>query len=117
VAEGRRFNRAAFAIPPAGRQGTLGRNVLRGFSVFQVNFSLRRQFNLTERVKLQLRAEAFNLFNNPNFGDPINSLSNALFGQSTLMLGLGSGGAAGGFTPLYQIGGPRSVQLALKLNF
>jgi hypothetical protein len=119
VAEGRRFNRAAFAIPPAGRQGTLGRNVLRGFSVFQVNFSLRRQFNLTERVKLQLRAEAFNLFNNPNFGDPINSLSNALFGQSTLMLGrsLGSGGAAGGFNPLYQIGGPRSVQLALKLNF
>jgi Carboxypeptidase regulatory-like domain/TonB dependent receptor-like, beta-barrel/TonB-dependent Receptor Plug Domain len=123
VAGGRRFNRAAFAIPPAGRQGTLGRNVLRGFPVFQMDFSLRRQFNLTERAKLQLRAEAFNVFNHPNFGDPVNLQGNLLpgplFGQSTLMLGrsLGSGGAAGGFNPLYQIGGPRSMQLALKFNF
>jgi Carboxypeptidase regulatory-like domain/TonB dependent receptor-like, beta-barrel len=123
VAGGRRFNRTAFADPPAGRQGTLGRNALRGFPVWQVDLSLRRQFNLTERVKLQLRAEAFNLFNHPNFGDPGNSEGNFLpspfFGQSTSMLGrsLGSGGATGGFNPLYQIGGPRSMQLALKFSF
>lgn len=124
VAGGRRFNRAAFAIPPAGRQGTLGRNVLRGFPVFQMDFSLRRQFNLTERAKLQFRAEAFNVFNHPNFGYDLGNfqsdfLLSPLFGQSTLMLGrsLGSGGAAGGFNPLYQIGGPRSMQLALKFNF
>jgi len=123
VAGGRRFNRAAFVAPPAGRQGTLGRNVLRGFPVWQVDLSLRRQFNLTERANLQFRAEFFNLFNHPNFGDPSNSdgdsLFSPLFGQSTTMLGrsLGSGGATGGFNPLYQIGGPRSMQLALKFSF
>ncbi len=119
AAGGRRFNRAAFAIPPAGRQGTLGRNVLRGFPVFQLDFSLRRQFNLTDRVKLQLKAEVFNLLNHPNFSDPKHELFDLLFGQSTLMLGkgLGSGGAAGGFNPLYQLGGSRSMQLALKFNF
>jgi Carboxypeptidase regulatory-like domain/TonB dependent receptor-like, beta-barrel len=127
VAGGRHFNRAAFAQPPAGRQGTLGRNVLRGFPVFQVDLALRRQFNLTERINLQFRAEAFNLFNHPNFGDPgvedpfsgTNNLSNSLFGRSTVMLGrsLGSGGTSGGFNPLYQIGGPRSIQFSLRLGF
>lgn len=120
VAGGRRINRAAFTVPPAGRQGTLGRNALRGFPLWQLDLALRRQFNLTERVNLQLRGEFFNLFNHPNFADPVNSLSNvAFFGQSTLMLGrsLGSGGSGGGFNPLYQVGGPRSVQLALKLGF
>lgn len=127
VAGGRRFNPAVFALPPAGRQGTLGRNVLRGFPVFQVDLALRRQFNLTERVNLQFRAEAFNLFNHPNFGDPgvedpfsgTNNLTNPLFGQSTVMLGrsLGSGGVTGGFNPLYQVGGPRSIQFSLRLGF
>jgi hypothetical protein len=128
VGGGRRFNKAAFAIP-IGRQGTLGRNSLRGFSIAQVDFAVRRQFNLTERVNLQFRAEAFNVFNHPNFADPngvLGSVSaggvltaNSLFGQSTQMLGrsLGTGGLTGGFNPLYQIGGPRSIQLALKLQF
>ncbi len=120
VGGGRRINRAAFAPPPAGQQGTLGRNALRGFGVWQLDFALRRQFNLKERVNLQLRAEFFNVFNHPNFGDPIGDLSQGLFGQSTSMLGgsLGSGGGVnGGFNPLYQLGGPRSLQLALKLQF
>lgn len=41
-----------------------------------------------------------------------------LFGQSTQMFGrgLGAGAASGGLNPLYQVGGPRSVQLALKLT-
>ena len=49
------------------------------------------------------------------FGNPGNNLTNPLFGQSTQTLAssLGSGGANGGFNPLYQIGGPRSIQLAL----
>ena len=61
----------------------------------------------------------FNIFNHPNFGSPTNYLSSPLFGQSTQTLasGLGSGGANGGFNPLYQIGGPRSIQRALKLQF
>ena len=116
---GKRLNRAAFAIPPVGRQGSLGRNAIRGFSVFQFDLAFRRQFTLTERFNVQLGAEFFNIFNHPNFADPIATLSSASFGRSTQMLGrsLGSGGNAGGQNPLYQIGGPRSVQLTLKLNF
>jgi len=125
VAGGRRFNPAAFIDPPSGsRQGNLGRNVLRGFPVFQVDLALRRQFKLTERLGMQLRAEAFNVFNHPNFGDPFagnfsNFLPSPFFGQSTQMLGrsLGSGGTSGGFNPLYQVGGPRSIQLALRVQF
>jgi len=80
---------------------------------------LRRQFQLWERLSLQARADFFNIFNHPNFGSPINNMSSPLFGQSTQMLGasLGSGGQGGGLNPLYQIGGPRSVRLALKLLF
>jgi hypothetical protein len=115
---GRRLNPAAFSTP-IGRQGTLGRNALRGFPLNQLDLALRRQFNLTERVKLQLRAEMFNVLNHPNFGDPITLLVDPLFGRSTQMFGgsIGSGGASGGFNPLYQVGGPRSSQLSLKLLF
>jgi hypothetical protein len=122
VAGGRRINKTAFdaATPTAAkRQGTLGRNALRAFPIWQLDLALRRQFNLSERLKLHLRAEFFNLFNHPNFGLPINNLTNALFGQSTQMLGtsLGIGGANGGFNPLYQIGRSRSTQLTLRLTF
>ncbi len=107
------------------RQGNFGRNVLRGFGATQADLALQRQFHLTEKLGLRFRAEFFNIFNHPNFGNPTNSLAgcpqscNPLFGRSTQTLAssLGSGGANGGFNPLYQIGGPRSIQLALKLQF
>ena len=117
---GRRINRAAFKVP-VGRQGTLGRNALRGFPLWQLDLALRRQFNLTETINLQFRTEVFNLFNHPNFGfrDQELRLTSTQFGLSTQMLGrsLGAGGASGGFNPLYQVGGPRSIQLAMKLTF
>ncbi|MGH9901192.1 MAG: TonB-dependent receptor, partial [Pyrinomonadaceae bacterium] len=113
------INRAAFTVPAAPRQGTLGRNSLRGFPVSQVDLSLRRRLALAERFNLQLRVEVFNLLNHPNFGDPSGDLNSGLFGRSTSMLGrsLGGGGTGGGLSPLYQVGGPRSVQLAVKLQF
>ena len=116
---GRRLNRAAFSVPPAGRQGTLGRNALRGFGFSQVDAALRRDFALSEHVRLQLRAEVFNLFNHPNFGDPVSDLSSPHFGEATQTLArsLGTGGANGGLSPLYQVGGPRSAQLAARLRF
>ena len=117
---GRIVNRAAFAIP-AGQQthGSLGRNVLRAFPLRQVDFTLRRQFNFGERANLQFRAELFNVFNHPSFGAPDTNLANRLFGVSTQMFGrgLGQGGVNGGLNPLYAIGAPRSVQLALKLRW
>jgi hypothetical protein len=128
VGGGRRMNPNAFSAPAAARQGNFERNGLRGFSVYQIDFALRRQFNFTERFNLQLKAEFFNIFNHPNFADPNGSLGSfsggqlvrsSLFGQSLSMLGrsLGSGGPTAGFNPLYQVGGPRSVQLSLKVNF
>jgi hypothetical protein len=119
VAGGRRINRAAFIEPAQLRQGTLGYNALRGFGVSQFDLALRRQFDLSEQLRLQFKAEVFNLFNHPNFGNPVNTLSSSSFGQSTQMLGrsLGSGGINGGLSPLYQIGGARSIQLAVRLQF
>jgi hypothetical protein len=116
---GKLFNKAAFVIPPVGRQGTLGRNVLRGFPLNQTDFSVRRRFGLTERVSLLFRADVFNLFNHPNFADPVNLLSSASFGQSTQTFGkgLGSGTFGAGLSPLYQIGGARSVQFSFKAQF
>lgn len=115
---GRRLNPAAFR-PTFGGQGTLGRNAVRGFGLSQLDLAVRRQFALNERTRLQLRAEVFNVFNHPNFGDPVGDLQSRLFGLSTQTLArsLGSGGINGGLSPLYQVGGPRSVQLALRLGF
>lgn len=116
---GKIFNRAAFTAAPAGQQGNFGRNVLRGFGAWQADVALQRKFQLTERVSLRFRSEFFNIFNHPNFGSPVNSLTNPLFGRSTQTLAnsLGSGGGNGGLNPLYQLGGPRSIQFALKLQF
>ncbi|MDQ2920724.1 MAG: carboxypeptidase regulatory-like domain-containing protein [Acidobacteriota bacterium] len=116
---GRIINRAAFSIPQTPRQGALGRNSLRGFPVSQVNLALRRRLKLNEQFNLQFRAEFINLFNHPNFGDPVGDLGSGLFGFSPSMFGrsLGSGGTNGGLSPLYQVGGPRSIQLALKMQF
>ena len=126
---GKIFNSAAFTPAPQGQQGDFGRNVLRGFGAAQADVAFQRQFHLTEQLALRFRSEFFNIFNHANFGNPNNTLgsfnslsgvwNNPLFGLSTQALAssLGSGGANGGFNPLYQIGGPRSIQLALKLQF
>jgi hypothetical protein len=100
-------------------QGNLGRNALLGFGATQWDITLRRQFRFTERVPLQFRGDFFNILNHPNFGSPTNYLSSPQFGQARQMLNdyLGNGGQSGGLNPLYQIGGPRSIQLALKLQF
>lgn len=123
VAGGRQINPNAFTIP-TGRQGTLGRNALRGFSMYQWDLGVRRLFKFTERVNLQFKAEMFNVFNHPNFGDPDGVLTDGVapiptFGQSTVMLGrsLGTGTGGGGLSPLYQVGGPRSIQISLKMQF
>lgn len=128
---GRGFNPNAFTPPPADangnplRQGDLSRNTLRGFRAVQWDFAVHREFPVHESLKLQFRAEMFNVLNHPNFASPIGDLGdpqflNPQFGQAIQMLGKGLDGlnqGGGSFSPLYQIGGPRSIQLALKLVF
>ena len=57
---GKILNSAAFSAAPAGQQGNFGRNVLRGFGVFQVGLALQRRVELTQKVALRLRTEFFN---------------------------------------------------------
>jgi hypothetical protein len=108
---GSAVNPAAFTDPPAGTQGNFPRNSMRFFNASQLDLALRRQFSLTERVKLQFRFEFFNIFNHPNFADPVGFNPGDNVSQEMLSRGLG------GLSPLYQVGGPRSGQVGLKLIF
>jgi hypothetical protein len=129
---GMALNPSAFTGPPTDpntglplRQGDLPRNALRGFGATQWDFAVHRDFHIHESLRLQFRAEMFNLLNHPNFGPPNGDLFspqsvNPLFGLSTAMLGTSLGGGnfgGGGFDPLYQVGGPRSIEFAMKLIF
>jgi len=121
---GRALNPAAFALAPtpAGAiagQGTLGRNVPSGFGMWQLDLALKRDFHIRENFGIQLRFDAFNALNHPNFGDPVKYLDSPLFGRSTSLLNmeLGTGSPGSGLAPALQTGGPREVQLAVRVHF
>lgn len=135
VATGRKLNPAAFNFAvPAGQTGNLGKNSLRSPAIWQVDMGLQRSFSLTEKVKIQVRAEAFNVFNHPNFLYPAN-LSGTLNANGTVTVastfgiitqtaarayagdGSFSSSFGGGFSSLFQIGGPRSMQFSARLSF
>jgi hypothetical protein len=119
VPGGRELNPAAFRAPAAGMLGTLGRNVLTGAGLFQIDASLRRQFRLYRGSSLEASVSAFNALNHPAFSNPVSYLSSPLFGQPTSManLMLGSGSPTTGLTPIFQAGGPRTVELGLRFTF
>jgi hypothetical protein len=107
------FNPAAFAIPAPGTWGNLGRNVARGPGYSEFDVALQKQFALTERLRLNFRAEIFNLFNQPIYANPSGSLGSnpadpsGSFGKITSILNTGAVGT----------GTPREAQLALRLVF
>ena len=107
---GQRLNPAAFAIPPVGRQGNLGRDSVAGFGLGQVDVALGREFPLREETVLALRVECFNLTNHAQFADPVAYLNSPLFGQPVSMLNLmlGSGTPHSGIAPAFQVGAPES---------
>jgi len=119
VPGGRELNPAAFQMPAMGGQGTLGRNVLTGAGFFQIDASLRRQLRLYKGISAEASVSAFNVLNHPSFASPVGYLGSALFGQSTNMtsLMLGSGSPTTGLTPLFQAGGPRTIELGLRFSF
>jgi hypothetical protein len=157
---GKAINLEAFAAPPAdstysnwdaglyfpARQGDFERYGLRNFAAWQWDIAIHRTVNLTERYKLQLRMEAFNLLNHPNMGffggsnsgtqqialnfapdtDPGTWKLSPGYGQTPYgnnalvvnkTLGAALQGSYGGVNPLYAIGGNRSMQVAIKLMF
>jgi hypothetical protein len=94
------FDKTAFATPRQFTFGSAGRNILRSDSVQNFDASLFREDRITERLKLQFRAELFNAFNHPSFGVPQNVYTNPQFGQVS-----GTNSTA------------RQIQLGLKILF
>lgn len=113
-----KLNPKAFASPTGGF-GTLGRNAVRGFGMWQADASLSRELRSRGDLRITLRLEAFNVFNHPLFADPLRYRSSPLFGESTspLNLMLGSGSPASGQSPVFQMGGPRCLQVSLRVSF
>jgi hypothetical protein len=102
----RYFDPAAFALPDAGFYGDLGRNTLIGPGLATTDLSLGKRFDLGSDVRLQFRAEVFNLFNRANFAIP---------SQRTVFTSSGAVGSAGRITSTTT--SARQVQLGLKLVF
>jgi hypothetical protein len=111
---GKSLNPSAFLVPSTPRQGTESRNDIPGFDLTQIDLSIGRKFDMTDRLKLQFRADGFNALNHPNFTNPPAYVEfGSAYLVSTEMLNSG----LGGLNPLFQEGGPRSLQLSLKLTF
>jgi hypothetical protein len=103
----------AFVLPQQSDSGNAPRNLVRGFGDFQVNAAIRRELTLHGPLNLQIRAEAFNVFNHPDLGYVDPHLTDLLFGQSELLLNQSFGSPGSLFEP----GGPRSLQFSLRLHF
>jgi hypothetical protein len=111
---GKSLNPNALIVPSSPRQGTEGRNDIPGFGLTQVDLSLDRKFQMTERTALAFRADAFNFLNHPNFTNPPAYVE---FGPSFLVSQEMLNSGLGGLNPLFQEGGPRSLQLSLRIDF
>jgi hypothetical protein len=71
-----------------GRYGQSGRNILSGPAYSDTDFAIFRDFAFGERYKAELRGEFFNIFNQVNFNNPDNTVTDPTFGQ---ILGANSG--------------------------
>jgi Carboxypeptidase regulatory-like domain/TonB dependent receptor len=112
-------------VPGTRHFGNEGRNSLIGPHFRQFDFSLFKDTAITERVKLELRFEAYNLFNHPNFANPYLPLFIADAAQN----GVGGNGRSNGAFrltatgdvgigyPFLGSGGPRGLQVAAKISF
>jgi hypothetical protein len=121
------LNPAAFMIPAPGEFGNLGRWALHGPSLAQLDLTLHKRLNVTERMNVEFRAEVYNILNHTNFANPVSRLTDALgikgtqlqpgqpfsyktgvttFGKSTSTLVRDVG-----------LGASRQIQLSLRLNF
>jgi hypothetical protein len=99
-------NKVYPVIPGTCHPGSLGRDALLGPNFLNTDFSLTKNTKITERFNLQFRTEFFDLFNHPNFGNPVLTATSGSFGRilSTRF-------------PTGDFGSSRQIQLALKLTF
>ncbi len=93
---------SVFAVPGNNTFGNEPRNWLFGPQYINQDLSLAKRFNITEKSRIELRAEAFNAFNHTNLGDPNTNVTDPNAGQIT------------GLAPGYQM---RRLQFAMRLDF
>jgi hypothetical protein len=93
------FNKSAFKVNAVGTFGNAGRNIMIGPGLENIDFGAIKTFAIRDRYKVQLRAEAFNLFNHANFNNPNANVS------------------AGTFATITGAGAPRVLQVAMKAMF
>ena len=101
------INPAAFAPAPDTSRGNSGVGIVTGPNLQLWDFSMRKEFSITEKVKLRFQADMFNAFNRANFKNPDVS-------YGTLVNGLPSNT---GFGTISSTGPARNIQFGLKLNF
>jgi hypothetical protein len=102
------INAAAFYLPADGTFGNLGRNVLSGPGLWQVDAALAKRIPFTERLGMQFRAEVFNVFNRAQYGQPNANLSTpGNFGVITTTVNEGATGS----------GTPRQIQLGVRIIY
>jgi hypothetical protein len=103
------INPAAFAVPAPGTFGDAPRDVARGPGTWQVDLAAVKHFPLDEHTRLEFRAECFNLFNHPQYGQPQSDFSEGpgVFGGIISTLNTGPVGT----------GTPRQMQFALRFSF
>jgi hypothetical protein len=119
------LNPAAFTLNGyiLGSNGTAGRHICDGPGIFQADASIYKNIKLGPRVKLQLRAEMYNVFNTVNFrGDQMNlsyDAQNVVYdtGNASTATRIVSATAPGNFGQLNSARDPRTVQLGLRLTF
>ncbi len=92
--------------PPTCHPGNLSRNAVTGPNFVNTDFSVIKNTKLTERFNLQFRGEMFDIFNHPNFGNPVLTTTSSTFGQIT-----------GTRFPTGDFGSARQIQFSLKLKF
>jgi hypothetical protein len=110
------LNPAAFAVPAAGTWGNLGRNAVRAPGVWQIDPSLQKRFALTERVGLTFRAEAFNVLNVAQYGQPNSNWAPPEPGVSDNPNSYGLISNSYNTNPT-GTGVPRELQFGLKVEF
>jgi hypothetical protein len=102
-------NKAVFVSPcvaGACHPGNLGRDAITGPNFLNTDFSVTKNTKITERLNLQFRTEMFDVFNHPNFGNPVLTTTSSSFGRIT-----------GTRFPTGDFGSSRQIQFALKLLF
>jgi hypothetical protein len=126
-ANNRTFFNGTFTLPPVNasgyftRPGTLGRNTFSGPGYKTVDIGLFKGFRITDRVNAEFRAQAYNLFNTPQFNNPDTNITDGynLPGTRTYVVGANPAGQNNGFGSIsgIRLNTERQLELAAHINF